>query len=87
MVDLGALEAKQKELVAIGASIAANCQPCLEWHYSRACEAGASEEEIEEAIDIGEMVKETVMMNSRICIDMITKKTASENHEDNTDIG
>ncbi|MHB8156164.1 MAG: hypothetical protein ACYDEQ_02010 [Desulfocucumaceae bacterium] len=33
--------------------------------------AGADDSEIGEAIDIGEMVKETAIMNSRITIDLL----------------
>lgn len=68
------LDQKFKELIAISASIAANCQPWLETHYSNARAAGADNEEIREAIDIGEMIKETVIMNSRISIDLIIKE-------------
>ena len=51
------LDYKVKELIAIGASITANCQPCLEYHRSKAKEAGANEKEITEAIAIGKMVR------------------------------
>jgi AhpD family alkylhydroperoxidase len=35
-----ALTEKEKELVAIGASIGGNCIPCLEWHYKKCIELG-----------------------------------------------
>ena len=44
-------------LVAIGASVTANCKPCLEFHAKKAREMGLNEEEIQEALDIGLMVK------------------------------
>ena len=47
---------KTKELIAIGASVSAHCQPCLEFHTSQAKQAGASLSEITEAIEIGKMV-------------------------------
>jgi len=47
-----------KELIAIGASITANCQPCLEYHVSKALESGASEQEIKEAIKVGKLVRQ-----------------------------
>ena len=34
------LSEKEKELVAIGASIGGNCIPCLEWHYKKCIELG-----------------------------------------------
>ncbi len=51
------LDLRVKELIAIGASITANCLPCLEYHSSKAKEAGASEAEITEAIAMGKMVR------------------------------
>lgn len=50
------MEEKIKEMIAIGASVAAHCQPCLEWHIKKAKEAGVSLEEIKECVKIGEMV-------------------------------
>ena len=46
-----------KELIAIGASITANCQPCLKYHIGKAREYGAGGQEIMEAIEVGQMVK------------------------------
>ena len=46
-----------KELIAVGASITANCHPCLKYHVSKARENGASEQEIAEAIAMGRMVR------------------------------
>jgi AhpD family alkylhydroperoxidase len=44
-------------LIAVGASVAANCQPCLLINATKARENGADEDEIEEAIGIGKMVR------------------------------
>lgn len=46
-----------KELIAIGASVTANCQPCLRYHVIQAQESGADEEEIIEAIAVAKMVR------------------------------
>jgi AhpD family alkylhydroperoxidase len=46
-----------KELIAVGASIGANCQPCLKYHSEKALENGAVESEIAEAIEVGKMVR------------------------------
>lgn len=53
------MDNKTKELVAIGAAIGGNCIPCLQWHYQKSLEAGATKEEIKEAIEIAKMVKES----------------------------
>ena len=46
-----------KELVAIGAAITAHCQPCLEYHTAKARELGVSEENIAEAVKVGQQVQ------------------------------
>ena len=51
-----AFDDRTKELIAIGASISAHCQPCLEYHAAAARQAGATVEEITEAMQIGKMV-------------------------------
>jgi len=50
-----------KELIAIGASVTANCQPCLNYHIGKAREAGADEEEIGTAIDVAKAVRKGAM--------------------------
>jgi len=47
----GILTQKEKELVAIGASIAAGCQPCTTHHFKAVRRAGATEAEIRQAVD------------------------------------
>jgi AhpD family alkylhydroperoxidase len=51
------LDEKTKELIAVGATITANCQPCLEYHTAKAREAGASTEEILAAVETGRQVR------------------------------
>jgi len=46
------LDRKTKELIAIAASLTAKCQGCLEGHLRKALKAGASRDEISEAIAI-----------------------------------
>lgn len=50
-------DCKFTELIAIGASISASCQPCLDYHVNKAKESGASEQEISAAINIGKTVR------------------------------
>jgi AhpD family alkylhydroperoxidase len=42
---------KEKELVAVGASVAAGCVPCTQYHVKAVRSAGASIEEITHAVD------------------------------------
>ena len=51
------MDVKTKELIAIGASVTANCKPCIEYHIAKAKENGAANEEIAEAIETGKMVR------------------------------
>ncbi len=47
------------ELVAIGAAIASNCEPCLEFHVAKARKLGVVDEDIAEAVQTGRRVKES----------------------------
>jgi alkylhydroperoxidase AhpD family core domain len=49
----GALPKKEKELIAVGISVAKNCESCMQWHIEQASAAGAAFEEIFEAIEVG----------------------------------
>lgn len=51
------LDDRMIRLIAVGASVAANCQTCLEANVMKARENGADEQEIAEAIEIGKMVR------------------------------
>ena len=51
------LERKDKELIAVAASLAAGCIPCTEHHSVAVREAGASESEVRWAAAIGMAVK------------------------------
>ena len=50
-------------------------------HYNAARVAGANDLEIRDTIDIAEMVKETVMMNSRVLIDMLLNESNDNNEQ------
>ena len=77
------LDCKVKELIAIGASITANCLPCLEYHSSKAKEAGANEEEITEAIAMGKMVRKGSSAKMDKCIlTLFTNKTCASDDEE-----
>ncbi len=50
---------KVAELIAIGAAIAANCEPCFRYHYDRARKLGVSELDMRHAVDLAQKVKDT----------------------------
>jgi selenide,water dikinase len=49
----GALQSKQKKLIALALSVISKCGPCVKINTKAAREAGASEEEIAEAVAMG----------------------------------
>ena len=49
---------KERELANIGASVATGCKPCTDYHFSKVREAGASDDEIKEAISIAIEVRD-----------------------------
>jgi AhpD family alkylhydroperoxidase len=55
------MEDKTKILIAVGASVTANCQPCLKTAVTQAKKTGADEKEILEAIAIGRIVRNGAM--------------------------
>lgn len=48
----GKLSKKYKELIALGISLAINCEPCMEHHINQALTSGASYDEIIETIGV-----------------------------------
>ncbi len=47
------------ELVALGAAIAANCEPCFKYHYDQATKLGVSARDMRHAVDLAQKVKDT----------------------------
>jgi len=52
-----------RELIALGAAIGANCEPCLKYHTKKAREVGLTDEQMREAIAVGRMIKEASASN------------------------
>ncbi len=51
------MDTQMKELIAIGASVTANCVPCLRYHLKKVRETGVDEAQIQTAVSIGRMVR------------------------------
>ena len=51
------MDTQTKELIAIGASVTANCVPCLRFHLKKAREMEVDEAKIKTAVSIGRMVR------------------------------
>ncbi|MCB1770682.1 MAG: carboxymuconolactone decarboxylase family protein [Candidatus Competibacteraceae bacterium] len=49
----GALPKKTKELIAIGISVRIDCESCMQWHIEQAAQAGATWQDVLEAVEVG----------------------------------
>jgi AhpD family alkylhydroperoxidase len=52
------LDEQTRKLIAVGASVACNCHPCLEYHLGQARSMGIEASLLEEAIEAGRVVRE-----------------------------
>lgn len=52
------LNLQEHELVALGAAIASNCVPCIEYHIPEARKAGLTEDQILEAVMLADKIKQ-----------------------------
>jgi AhpD family alkylhydroperoxidase len=59
------VDERTKDLIAIGASVGAHCQPCLTYHVEKAYELGIDDDEIRMAIETGHMVEKGAMSAMR----------------------
>ncbi len=55
------MEDKTKLLIAVGAAVTANCQPCLKTITKKAIESGATKKEIAEAVGVAKVVRKNAM--------------------------
>ncbi|MEN6645293.1 MAG: carboxymuconolactone decarboxylase family protein [Armatimonadia bacterium] len=46
----GALGLREKELVSVALSVLSKCEPCVKIHVKKACEAGLTQAEVDEAV-------------------------------------
>ena len=53
----GALDVKQKELIALAIGVAQRCKPCIKLHVQKALQSGAGREEILEAAGVAVMMQ------------------------------
>ena len=51
------LSLRDRELVALGAAIAANCIPCVEFHIPKARDAGISDTQLDEVLALADKVR------------------------------
>lgn len=51
------LNDREQTLVGLGAALASNCVPCIEYHIPRARQVGCSDVQIKEAVQIADKVR------------------------------
>ncbi len=68
------MEERTKILICIGAATAANCIPCFEHFLGKAQEAGLTDEEMQEAVDLACQVKKGSHMALRNGISNVTNR-------------
>ena len=66
------------ELVAIGASIAANCEPCFKAHYDRARQLGVSRADMLRAVETAQAVKDAPARSVLALADRYLRQPAAE---------
>ncbi len=54
----GKLDLQQRELVSLGAAIASNCVPCIEYHIPAARQAGLDDAEVREAVELADRIRQ-----------------------------
>lgn len=52
------LTSRERELVALGAAMGSNCVPCIDHHIPKAREAGLTDAQIREAIELADGVRQ-----------------------------
>jgi AhpD family alkylhydroperoxidase len=66
-----------KELVALGAALACNCEPCLRYHYREAKKLGIGDDDIRSAFDMAAMVKQTPARNAQALAEKLLGSTST----------
>ena len=68
-------------LIAAGAAMAANCEPCLNKIVPDLIEAGVAEADIRKAVEIGQFVKDKPAAIMKEAADALTGTSLSEPHK------
>ena len=72
-----AFDNRTRELIALGASVAANCQSCVEHHGRKAAEYGIDPGGVAQAVEIGRAVRKGAAANVDRVADALVQKGTS----------
>jgi AhpD family alkylhydroperoxidase len=75
------MDARMKVLVAMGASAAVNCRPCMEHHLAKCDALGVPREEIAAAVEVGMMVSRGAAAKTRSVVDELLGTAAQAEDE------
>jgi AhpD family alkylhydroperoxidase len=82
------LSPREQELTAIGAAIASNCVPCIEYHIPQARKVGLSDSQILEAVELADKVRKVpadkVIQTARALLEL---NNSSESHKKDSACG
>lgn len=77
---LDVLTPQVMELIALGAAIAAGCEPCFKFHYDKARKLGVTADMMQEAVAIGDRVKQASAQNMLdLAGRLLDRKAAADN--------
>ena len=65
------MDEKCRVLIGLGAAVAANCVPCFDHYYEKALAVKLTDEEIKEAVELGNQMKTGAQMAVRNSISKI----------------
>jgi AhpD family alkylhydroperoxidase len=84
--DMNDLTLRERELVALGAAMGSNCEPCIAFHIPAARKAGLSDEQIAEAIQIADKVRKVPAAKVlRTALSMLPHESSTLQADDSTD--
>lgn len=78
----GALSGKTKELLGLVASTVLRCNDCIDYHLIQCVEAGYSDEELFDALDVALVVGGSIVIpHLRHAVDTIDQLRAEQSHK------
>lgn len=73
------MDERMKELIALGASAAVNCHPCLDHHLAEAERIGLERDQVAAAIEVGLAVNRGAATRMRAKVDGLAGKAPASN--------
>jgi AhpD family alkylhydroperoxidase len=75
----GSLTTRSKELIGVGIAVATHCESCMQWHIEQAGEAGATQKEVFEAVEVAmEMRGGKATVSARFALEVMERVFQSE---------